>query len=142
MRNLIPGTAVFLAVSFAMVFAVSSLAQVTQLEPTFAETLAPTEAVTPSDCPHCGGSTPKPSAGCKTCCCGTLIDWSKYPETIHPMHRPGIFPVSPKGPGYYTAWDHLIGQCRPAPKNPATHRSRSMRGRSLMQIGGMSSRCP
>ncbi|WP_197454440.1 alginate export family protein [Stieleria varia] len=30
------------------------------------------------------------------------------------MPRPGIFPVPPKGPGYYSVWDHLTDQCRPA----------------------------
>lgn len=68
----------------------------------------------PAVCPHCNAPAPKPLAGCKTCCCGKLIDWSKFPATIRPMARPGTFFVSPTGPGYYSAWDHVTGECRPA----------------------------
>ncbi|OYP31631.1 alginate export family protein [Rhodopirellula sp. MGV] len=45
------------------------------------------------------------------CNCNS-IDWSKYPATIHPMPKPGIVSVPPKGPGYYSTWDALTGQCR------------------------------
>lgn len=38
-------------------------------------------------------------------------DGSKYPATIHPMPRPGIFPVPPaNGPDYFTLWNHLRGE--------------------------------
>lgn len=58
----------------------------------------------------------KPAAGCQTCCLGTKIDWSKYPDTIRPMPRPGIFPIPPtQGPAHFSAWDQLTGQCRLAP---------------------------
>ena len=80
------------------------------------ETVAePVEAIRelPCGCQICGGAN-QPAPGCKTCCHGRLIDWSKYPATIHPMPRPGIFPIPPTGPGYYSAWDQLTGQCRPA----------------------------
>lgn len=66
------------------------------------------------NCPACGAAQKKPSPGCKTCCHGHLIDWSKFPETIRPMPRPGIFPITPSGPGYYSACDHLTGTCRKA----------------------------
>jgi hypothetical protein len=47
---------------------------------------------------------------------GTLFDWSKYPETIHAMPRPGIFPIPPtQGPAHFSLWDQLNGECRPAP---------------------------
>lgn len=68
-------------------------------------------------CPACQGkaSTPSPTCTCKTCCHGLLIDWSKYPETIRPMARPGFFPIPPtQGPDYYSAWDEITGQCRNA----------------------------
>lgn len=85
------------------------------------DTTSMSQDVPPScDCPDCkAAANGKPTAGCKTCCHGRLIDWSKYPETIRPMARPGMFPVPPmQGPGYYSAWDQLTGQCRPnAPKS-------------------------
>lgn len=56
------------------------------------------------------------TAGCKTCCHGCLIDWSKYPDTIRPMPRPGIFAIPPTtGPAYFSLWDELHGDVRPAP---------------------------
>lgn len=68
------------------------------------------------NCPSCTAAMPNtPSVGCKTCCKGCLIDWSKYPETIRPFPRPGIFPIPPQGSAYYSMWDCLTGQCRPAP---------------------------
>jgi hypothetical protein len=42
-------------------------------------------------------------------------DWSKIPSTIHPMPRPGFFPVPPtQGDAYYSLWDSLVDQRRPA----------------------------
>lgn len=68
------------------------------------------------NCAACQAAGAKPAVKCETCCHGTLIDWSKYPETIHPMPRPGIFPIPPtQGPGYFSLWDHLSGPCREAP---------------------------
>lgn len=90
---------------------------------TFAEAdLAAAESATKCDCPACkakaeGKKPPgkKPYPGCKTCCHGRKIDWKKYPETIHPMPRPGIFPIAPtKGPGYYSLWDQAFGKRRDA----------------------------
>jgi len=68
-------------------------------------------------CPDCGSAPFAASgAGCKTCCRGLLIDWSKYPATIKPMPRPGIFPIPPApGPGYFSLWDQLTGEMRQAP---------------------------
>ena len=68
----------------------------------------------------CGQCKPsaqgKPAGGCKTCCHGFLVDWSKYPETIRPMPRPGIFPIpATAGPAYFSLWDELTGECREAP---------------------------
>ncbi|MCO8123865.1 alginate export family protein [Stieleria sp. TO1_6] len=53
--------------------------------------------------------------GCDSGCDGQPSDTSLYPATIHPMPRPGIFPIPPKGPGYFSAWDQLTGRCRSAP---------------------------
>jgi hypothetical protein len=69
------------------------------------------------NCAACQTGAPAdPACTCKTCCHGHLIDWAKYPETIHPMPRPGIFalPVA-TGPGYFSLCDELTGQCRDAP---------------------------
>ncbi len=55
----------------------------------------------------------KEPAGCKTCCHGTLVDWSLYPATIRPMPRPGIFPIPPSaGPAYFSVFDALTGNCQ------------------------------
>ena len=40
--------------------------------------------------------------------CG--FDWKKVPP-IHVFHRPGFFPVPPKGPGCYSLWDCVHGEC-------------------------------
>jgi Alginate export len=65
----------------------------------------------PADCPPTN-----PERRCETCCHGRLIDWSKYPATIRPMPRPGDFPIPPPpGPGYYSLWDQVMGNCRKAP---------------------------
>ncbi len=73
-------------------------------------------------------STPKEEAGkeskkdpkkpgFQTCCHGKTIDWSKYPETIHPMPRPGIFSIAPTtGPAYFTVLDGLQGNCLESPR--------------------------
>ena len=69
-------------------------------------------------CSVCGKQAPAagPSRKCETCCHGLLLDWSKYPETVRPMPRPGIFPVAPtQGPAHFSMWDALTGRCRPAP---------------------------
>ena len=71
------------------------------------------------DCESCkaeAAAQGKPIAGCKTCCHGHSIDWSKYPATIRPMPRLGFAPLPPtQGPAYFSAWDHLTGECRQAP---------------------------
>jgi len=69
------------------------------------------------DCAACKAAAQgKQAAGCQTCCHGRTIDWSKYPDTIRPMPRPGIFPIPPnQGPAYFSMWDQLTGQCRQAP---------------------------
>ena len=69
------------------------------------------------DCADCKATEAvKLTPGCQTCCHGRAIDWSKYPETIRPMPRPGIFPIPPtQGPAYFSAWDQFTGQCRQAP---------------------------
>ena len=72
------------------------------------------------DCPVCRAATsPGTVTGCKTCCRGELIDWAKYPATIHPMPRLGFFPIPPtQGQAYYSLWDRLEGVERPsAPKS-------------------------
>ncbi len=53
---------------------------------------------------------------CKTCCHGKLIDWSKYPATIHPMQRPGNFliPYSSECPAYYSIFDQITDDCQKA----------------------------
>lgn len=71
------------------------------------------------DCPACQAAretAAPPPWHCETCCDGQWIDWSKYPETIHPMPRPGVFPMPPPpGPGYYSMWDAVTGECRQSP---------------------------
>lgn len=42
------------------------------------------------------------------------VDWSKIPPVV-PMHRPGSFFIPPTGPGFYSVWDCLTGNCREAP---------------------------
>ena len=60
--------------------------------------------------------TSAPYSPLKTCCDGTLVDWSRYPETIHPMPRLGMFPIPPtQGPAYFSFWDQVTDQQRPAP---------------------------
>ncbi len=55
----------------------------------------------------------KEPVGCKTCCHGTLIDWSLFPATIQPMPRPGNFPIPPSaGPAYFSVFDALTGNCQ------------------------------
>ncbi|HBE66754.1 MAG TPA: hypothetical protein DDW52_01265, partial [Planctomycetaceae bacterium] len=65
------------------------------------------------DCQNSPSGTAPPSkkSGCRTCCNGCLLDWSKYPETIQPMARPGNFPApNLKGPAYYSIWHVLTDQ--------------------------------
>ncbi|MCS7465437.1 alginate export family protein [Stieleria sp. ICT_E10.1] len=52
------------------------------------------------------------SCRCQHNVTGTCLDWSKYPETVRPMPRPGIFSIPPSGCGYYSAFDALTGRCR------------------------------
>jgi hypothetical protein len=42
------------------------------------------------------------------------FDWSKVPPVTAPS-RPGMFAIAPSGPGYYSLWDHLIGNKRENP---------------------------
>lgn len=76
-------------------------------------------AAAPSPAPAaCPPAKPKPPAPKKlqTCYHGHLIDWSKYPATLRPLPRPGIFPIVPvEGPGYFSFWDDLVGNERKAP---------------------------
>jgi hypothetical protein len=70
------------------------------------------------DCPACkeAAKKKKRTRTCKTCCHGTLLDWSLYPETIRPFPRPGMFPIPPTdGPAYFSVWDLLTGEERQAP---------------------------
>jgi hypothetical protein len=79
---------------------------------------APDASRTPSTEPADASSpaAKKPFGGCKTCCRGLLIDWSKFPATIQPLPRPGIFPVPPtQGPAHYSFQDWFCGSCREAP---------------------------
>ncbi len=71
-------------------------------------------AAAPAATPPDGAAKP-PAWKCVTCCNGYLIDWSKYPATIHPLPRPGNFPIPPAtGPGYYSLSDQVHGECRQA----------------------------
>jgi hypothetical protein len=66
--------------------------------------------------PKCQAAKKPPYPGCKTCCQGCLIDWKKYPETIKPFPRPGIFSIPPtQGPAYFSLWDCIVDEERPAP---------------------------
>lgn len=73
--------------------------------------------------PACDGSCGAAKAGdkcqCKrtSCCCGTLVDWSKVPLGIRPMPRPGNFPTPPTGCGYYSFADLLRDQPRLKPQS-------------------------
>lgn len=58
----------------------------------------------PADCP------PAPPE----CACASTFDWKKVPR-VRPLPRIGNFPVLPTGPGYYSALDHLRGECLNAP---------------------------
>jgi len=74
------------------------------------------DAQQPCDCPACQAAQANPPIGCETCCHGKTLDWSKYPGTIHPMPRPGIFSIPPtEGPAYFSLWDQVTGEARPAP---------------------------
>lgn len=63
-------------------------------------------------------------AACDAGCGG--FDFKNVP-VVRPLPRTGSFPVPPTGPGYYSAYEALIGYCRPAP--PAYPHPRS----ALMQ---------
>lgn len=83
----------------------------------FAPVVAPTPIADPQPhghCATCGARQGGTHSACKTCCHGKRIDWSKYPATIDPMPRPGIFPIPPSGPGYFSVFDQVRGQRRPA----------------------------
>lgn len=71
----------------------------------------------PCNCLACQLAALQGSSVCSdNCPAETPIDWSKYPATIHPMPRPGIFPIPPKeGPAYFSLWDQLTGETRQAP---------------------------
>ncbi len=82
----------------------------------------PTGAQPPLDagctCPECQAAKEqdKPPAGRKTCCNCQVLDWSKLPATIHPMARPGNFPIPPtQGPAFFSLADEVHGICREAP---------------------------
>lgn len=53
-----------------------------------------------------------PADACSAC--GSVFDWKKVPR-VRPTPRIGNFPVLPTGPGYYSALDHLRGECLKAP---------------------------
>jgi hypothetical protein len=42
------------------------------------------------------------------------FDWSKVPPVTAPS-RPGLFTIAPSGPGYYSLWDHVMGNKREKP---------------------------
>jgi len=55
--------------------------------------------------------------GYAACCdgCTGCLDWSKIPQSIRPMPRPGNFPIPRGGCGFYSLCDQLQGNCRPGP---------------------------
>ena len=57
------------------------------------------------------GAKASPKCQCQrtSCCCGHVVDWSKVPQSIRPMPRPGDFPVRPSGLGYYSLFDQVLG---------------------------------
>lgn len=62
-----------------------------------------------------GDAGKKCDCGRTSCCCGDYVDWTKTPQSIRPMARPGDFPVPPTGCGYYSVLDHLTGTLREGP---------------------------
>lgn len=83
----------------------------------------PSEPLPGYVCPECQAAAQaaapgaaKPPVGRVTCCHCQRIEWSKYPETIHPMPRPGVFPIPPtQGPAFFSLADDWYGECREAP---------------------------
>jgi hypothetical protein len=52
-----------------------------------------------------------PLAACDACAGGGGFDFKKVPP-VRVLPRPGMFPILPAGPGYYSALDALRGECR------------------------------
>lgn len=81
--------------------------------------LTPLALQSPDPAKRPPGPAPAPApqaTGSKSCCKGLEIDWSKYPDTIHPMPRPGNFAIPPtQGPDYFSLWDAVTGEQRKAP---------------------------
>ena len=94
----------------------------------------------PCDCPQCQAAAKGQSSSTyKTCCHGKLLDWSKYPTTIHPMPRPGIFPLPPtQGRNYYSLYDCLTNHTRPAAPKSGYAPFAINAGRSSMPTGDLS----
>jgi hypothetical protein len=83
------------------------------------ELAAPPEAC---DCPACRASAcvdkgPTPIAPGKSCCNCKELNWSKYPQTVHPLARPRSFFLPPvTGPSYFSMWDCLTDDLRATPQ--------------------------
>ncbi|HEY1381086.1 MAG TPA: alginate export family protein [Gemmataceae bacterium] len=54
----------------------------------------------------------EPAGPCDAC---KQFDFSKVPPSIRALPRPGLFPLPPTGPGYYSALDFLTGAYRDGP---------------------------
>lgn len=70
------------------------------------------------DCVDCcrARAEGKPVAARVTCCHGCEVNWAKVPGTIRPTARPGNFNIPPApGPGYFSLWDRLSGNCHAKP---------------------------
>lgn len=96
----------------------------TSTNATLADALETTElaASTPQcDCPACRAAAcvnqgPTPIVPGKSCCKCKELNWAKYPQTIHPAPRPGIFAIPPvTGPAYFSMWDCITNDLRAAP---------------------------
>ncbi len=91
---------------------------------TLTDALETTELAAPTpqcDCPACRAAAcvnqgPVPIAPGKSCCKCKELNWAKYPQTIHPAPRPGIFAIPPvTGPAYFSMWDCITNDLRAAP---------------------------
>ncbi|MFO0967151.1 MAG: alginate export family protein [Gemmataceae bacterium] len=75
---------------------------------------APIELPAAVDAPKATETAPKSAAAsgeAAPCCCAGF-DWKKVPP-IHAFPRPGFFPNPPKGCGYYSLFDEVLGRLRP-----------------------------
>jgi hypothetical protein len=86
--------------------------------PTIAQTPAPTPAVAPlapprveSESHSSSDAAPATAVDCTECPACDRFDFKNVPP-VRVFPRPGMFPIPPTGPGYYSLLDAVHGTCR------------------------------